>query len=164
MESSSNKPKWPLYLTNWGLTVCTIQAFLSGLMLVCAILGTNLLDNSDLTNAALKAYKSYWITNSIATTVAFTISFVYWTLIHQRRSSGNCKCLKWTFWCFQLSIGASWISWFTAWTRFWCLSTFVLLLILFDCYILFIPLVLPLFMWQWLLYFMPAEEQLSKNH
>ncbi|KAH1009199.1 protein rolling stone isoform X2 [Dendroctonus ponderosae] len=83
MESSSNKPKWPLYLTNWGLTVCTIQSFLSSLMLICAILGTNVLDNSELTQSALKAYKTYWITNSMATTIAFTISFVYWTLIHQ---------------------------------------------------------------------------------
>lgn len=83
METDEGKNKWAVYLTNWGLTVCTIQSFLSSLMLFCVVLGTSAFEAPQLVSSILKAYKAYWIANVIATTVAFTISFVYWTLIHK---------------------------------------------------------------------------------
>ncbi|KAL1491405.1 hypothetical protein ABEB36_012006 [Hypothenemus hampei] len=78
METQEGKHKWAIYLTNWGLTLCTIQSFFASLMLICSTFG-----NSDVTENVLKLYKTYWVINSMATTVAFTISLVYWTLIHQ---------------------------------------------------------------------------------
>lgn len=85
METDEGKTKWAIYLTNWGLTVCTIQSFLSSLMLFCVVLGTSAFEAPQLVTSILKAYNVYWIANVIATTVAFTISFVYWTLIHKRK-------------------------------------------------------------------------------
>lgn len=93
METDEGKNKWAIYLTNWGLTVCTIQSFLSSLMLFCVVLGTSAFEAPQLVSSILKAYKAYWIANVIATTVAFTISFVYWTLIHKG------KKLKRIYWC-----------------------------------------------------------------
>ncbi|CAG9760072.1 unnamed protein product [Ceutorhynchus assimilis] len=87
MEPSAGKPRWPVFLTNWGMTLNVLQSFLSCLMLTCAIIGTKVLDNDALKESVLKCYKTYWVLNVMATSVAFTITFIYWTLIYKQTGS-----------------------------------------------------------------------------
>ncbi|XP_066146110.1 protein rolling stone-like [Euwallacea fornicatus] len=82
-ETEDGKHKWWIYLTNWGLTFCTFQSFLSCLMIICTLLGAEVFDKPLLVQYIQKLYPLYWVINVIATTVAFTISIVYWSLIHR---------------------------------------------------------------------------------
>ncbi|XP_066247863.1 protein rolling stone-like [Euwallacea similis] len=82
-ETDEGKHKWTIYLTNWGLIACTAQSFLSSLMVFCTLLGVRVWESDTLVNSIQKFYSAYWVINVLATTVAFTISFVYWTLIHK---------------------------------------------------------------------------------
>lgn len=70
--------KWPIYLTNWGFTICMIQALLACIMLtVCCVTRKKQWQDS-----VLKIYPVYWLLNVVATPVAFTITVIYWSLIY----------------------------------------------------------------------------------
>ncbi|XP_066158615.1 protein rolling stone-like [Euwallacea fornicatus] len=80
-ESPAGKPRWPIYLTNWGFTLCLIQSLLCSVMVVGSLLGDRLASKNSFKEKVLKLYRVYWITNVTATPVAFTISIIYWSLI-----------------------------------------------------------------------------------
>ncbi|XP_066248383.1 protein rolling stone-like [Euwallacea similis] len=86
-EPPAGKPRWPIYLTNWGFTFCLIQSLLSSLMVVGSLLGDRLASKNSFKEKALKLCRAYWITNVIASPVAFTISIIYWSLIFKAESA-----------------------------------------------------------------------------
>ncbi|XP_018322706.1 protein rolling stone [Agrilus planipennis] len=77
--------KWTIYLTDWGLTVCTFQALLSAMMVTVWVITYA---NKDFNIEQYKKplylmpYKIYWAANTIATDLAFLISIVYWSLLY----------------------------------------------------------------------------------
>lgn len=86
-EDATVRLKWMIYLTNWGYTMCTLQAVLCTTMLsICFISARKKGDKEDnygiLDNKALKLYKIYWATNIIATDIAFGITVLYWSIIY----------------------------------------------------------------------------------
>lgn len=81
MESRQGQERWPIYLTNWGFTMCLFQSGLSCIMLGVAVL-EDFPYHYNWTENFLKLYPAYWVLNVMATSVAFTITLVYWTLIY----------------------------------------------------------------------------------
>lgn len=106
-QSPADRARWLIYLTNWGFTVCTIQAMLSTSMLSYSFLTANNGDagrknhssqhvlffiylyihvlsepTAEADNGALKLYKVYWVTHIIATDIAFGITIIYWLFIY----------------------------------------------------------------------------------
>lgn len=77
--------KWMIYLTNWGYTMCTFQAILLAGILSACILSKRLRSMPNLAENALKLYKIYWVTNTIATPIAFGITAMYWSVIYNRK-------------------------------------------------------------------------------
>jgi len=81
-ESPAEKPRWPIYLTNWGFTLCMVQAMLVSIMLVVSVIAEKVTSKKHWREKILKLYSTYWVINIIATPVAFTISIIYWSLIY----------------------------------------------------------------------------------
>lgn len=79
----SYRAKWLIYLTNWGYTVCTLQALLSVVMLISTLLTESKKGGNARDRLTLKTYKVYWTVNVIATDVAFGITIIFWSLIYQ---------------------------------------------------------------------------------
>ncbi|ENN76865.1 hypothetical protein YQE_06706, partial [Dendroctonus ponderosae] len=80
-EPAAGKPRWPIYLTNWGFTLCMLQSFLNSIMIVVTLIAERSAGKSQWKEKILKLYPTYWVINVMATPVAFTISIIYWTLI-----------------------------------------------------------------------------------
>jgi hypothetical protein len=80
--NSPDKAKWLIYLTNWGYTICTLQALLGALILSVCVLAPRLRSKPNLEASTLKAYKLYWVTYVVATDIAFGITALYWSLIY----------------------------------------------------------------------------------
>ncbi|XP_060516254.1 protein rolling stone-like [Cylas formicarius] len=74
--------KWPIFLTNWGFTLCTLQALVAAGMLSVAVLAERLPSKSHWREKALTLYPFYWVLNGIATSVAFTVTIMYWAIIY----------------------------------------------------------------------------------
>ncbi|XP_075216261.1 headbutt isoform X2 [Lycorma delicatula] len=75
--------KWPVYLTNWGYTVCTIQAIMAAYHV------TQYYNSSrgvqDKTGELLKmktSYSVYWVLHSISVVGAIGITSIYWTAVY----------------------------------------------------------------------------------
>ncbi|CAG9760451.1 unnamed protein product [Ceutorhynchus assimilis] len=81
-ETTEGRPRWPIYLTNWGFTLCMLQSLLCTIMLSGSLIGHRYSLKSQLEQKVLKMYSVYWVLNTIATPLAFTISIIYWTLIY----------------------------------------------------------------------------------
>ncbi|CAH2003527.1 unnamed protein product [Acanthoscelides obtectus] len=73
--------KWPIYLTNWGYTTCTLQSLLASLMLLGSYVSMRR-GKGELIKTFWKAYPVYWILNTIATPTAFGITTIYWSIIY----------------------------------------------------------------------------------
>ncbi|KAJ8955385.1 hypothetical protein NQ318_003482, partial [Aromia moschata] len=71
--------KWPIFLTNWGYTMCTLQALIALGMLSTWILVPNLKEK------AFKVYPLYWVLHTVATPLAFGITFMYWIVIYDAK-------------------------------------------------------------------------------
>jgi hypothetical protein len=56
-------------------------------MLIGALIENNRNGNGNLVDSISKIYSVYWVFNIMATTVAFTITFIYWTLIYRAEGS-----------------------------------------------------------------------------
>lgn len=76
------RAKYLVYLTNWGYTMCTIQALTCLLMLSVSMISTKLKTHPSLQDKILKLYKFYRLINVIATPVAFGITIMYWSVIY----------------------------------------------------------------------------------
>ncbi|KAF7280190.1 hypothetical protein GWI33_006316 [Rhynchophorus ferrugineus] len=75
-KTHDGSTKWAIYLTNWGYTICMLQALsVSIMILISCILPKR-------QGTILTLYPVYWLLNIIATPVAFTITVIYWTLIY----------------------------------------------------------------------------------
>lgn len=85
LEIEDGQKTWAIYLTNWGLSICTIQAFLSFSMLFYDVIAHHLFEKRKLVKFVSNLYWLYWMANTTAISIAFTISLVYWTLIYQGR-------------------------------------------------------------------------------
>lgn len=75
------KAKWPIYLTNWGFTLCVVQSLLSSIMVTVSLFASKMEGKNERREKVIKLYPAYWALNSTATPVAFTISIIYWSLI-----------------------------------------------------------------------------------
>ncbi|KAB0801075.1 hypothetical protein PPYR_05429 [Photinus pyralis] len=86
-EPNFNHAKWLIYLTNWGFTMCTIQSLLSTTMVtICYSVPSHDSETStSQDHKILGLYKVYWVTNIIATDIAFGITIVYWTLLYDAK-------------------------------------------------------------------------------
>ncbi|KAL1492820.1 hypothetical protein ABEB36_011002 [Hypothenemus hampei] len=80
-EPPIGKPRWPIYLTNWGFTLIMLQNLLNSIMLIVSLISEKVINKSDLKEKIVRIYPVYWAFNIISTPVAFTISIIYWTLI-----------------------------------------------------------------------------------
>ncbi|XP_017780245.1 PREDICTED: protein rolling stone-like isoform X2 [Nicrophorus vespilloides] len=84
-ERNFDKPymfrlKWPIYLTNWGFLVCTVQAVLATAILIRDFLSSRKGDDEAACGEPL--YKVFWATNIIATDASFAITALYWAIIY----------------------------------------------------------------------------------
>ncbi|KAJ8980704.1 hypothetical protein NQ317_019197, partial [Molorchus minor] len=82
MKTEEHADKWPIFLTNWGYTICTLQIVLNAVMLWCWVLSTRLKDAPMLKEKSLKMYPVYWLLNTISTPVAIGITITYWTVVY----------------------------------------------------------------------------------
>ncbi|KAG8230418.1 hypothetical protein J437_LFUL010219 [Ladona fulva] len=73
--------KWPIYLTNWGITVCTAQAILGAVLVIQKKLSENKPDGEMKKSMSL-AYKCYWILYTTASVTALVITVLYWGLVY----------------------------------------------------------------------------------
>ncbi|XP_028139726.1 protein rolling stone [Diabrotica virgifera virgifera] len=85
----SGKGKYPIYLTNWGYTGCTIQALIAFLMLFMAVLATKYKSMHRTKEKTLKLYPVYWLLNTVATSTAFAITTIYWSVIYNPKKVTN---------------------------------------------------------------------------
>ncbi|RZB39840.1 hypothetical protein BDFB_000206 [Asbolus verrucosus] len=83
---SSFRAKWLIYLTNWGYTTCTLQALLAALLVSAGVLAPYLKNMPNLQKSTLPFYKFYWVTNVVATDIAFGVTALYWSLIYDEKS------------------------------------------------------------------------------
>nr|CAD7456664.1 unnamed protein product [Timema tahoe] len=78
--------KWLIYLTNWGYTVCTLQAFLAACLLTRKLVQERTaVASSDAAPSSLamsRSYRVYWALHTIAIIVAFGVSIIYWATIY----------------------------------------------------------------------------------
>ncbi|XP_018568774.1 protein rolling stone-like [Anoplophora glabripennis] len=76
---------WPIFLTNWGYTVCTTQAVMAFGILATYVLAPRFKKLPNLRENTLKAYPVYWVLYTIATPLAFGITFMYWVVIYDAK-------------------------------------------------------------------------------
>ncbi|XP_030025189.1 protein rolling stone isoform X2 [Manduca sexta] len=86
-----NRFKWFIYFTNWGFMLIALQAFLALLVVhrYKAEVSYKLPCDEDeipmpvsrRTRTPLLC-RAYWLTHNVATDLAFVISLIYWTLVH----------------------------------------------------------------------------------
>lgn len=67
-------PIWFKYFTNWGYTICTIQAILVFLMISAK--------KCSCENVLEKLYPLYWMLNIVGTSLAFFITAIYFSVLH----------------------------------------------------------------------------------
>ncbi|XP_055387253.1 protein rolling stone-like [Condylostylus longicornis] len=74
--------KWWIYLTNWGLLVCAIQAWFAAWIVTQGMMVRR--DDFELVRRMNKSYfhNIYWVLYTVATVYSFIISLCYWCLVH----------------------------------------------------------------------------------
>ncbi|PSN55912.1 hypothetical protein C0J52_00473 [Blattella germanica] len=74
--------KWPIYLTNWGYTVCTIQAVLGAWILTRRVIAERKpgfsINGSDMP----LSYKVYWALHTTGIVMAIGITIAYWLTVY----------------------------------------------------------------------------------
>lgn len=85
----SYRAKWMIYLTNWGYTICTLQALISVIMLVSTLLTEHKEGRHAHDKLTTLTYKVYWAVNVVATDVAFGITILFWSLIYEGKLREN---------------------------------------------------------------------------
>lgn len=78
--------KYPIFLTNWGYTGCTVQSVLAFVMLFVAELATYFQNMVSVHKVTLKMYPVYWLLNTVTTPTAFAITTVYWSVLYDGTS------------------------------------------------------------------------------
>nr|CAD7573751.1 unnamed protein product [Timema californicum] len=78
--------KWLIYLTNWGYTICTVQAFLAACLLTRRLVQERTAvassDAAPSSTTMSRSYKIYWALHTIAIIVAFGVSIIYWAAVY----------------------------------------------------------------------------------
>lgn len=76
--------KWLIYLTNWGFTICMIQAILATAMCMASYRasGGGKTEVNEEMSVLQMLYKPYWIIFSISMDIAIAITLLYWILIY----------------------------------------------------------------------------------
>lgn len=116
LESEDDRKFWPIYLTNWGLSICTIQAFLGFSMVFYSVIAYYY--QFEKRKFASKLYWLYWMASTTAISIAFTISLIYWTLLYKGTKKHNFSRTNWVNrFRLQRNIGQQWIWWHTEWIR-----------------------------------------------
>ncbi|CAH1153514.1 unnamed protein product [Phaedon cochleariae] len=82
IDRESGHGKWPIFLTNWGFTLCTTQAVIGLFLLVSCVLARQSTKMRRFQAIALRLYPTYWVLNTLATSTAFAITVVYWTKVY----------------------------------------------------------------------------------
>ncbi|XP_046388072.1 protein rolling stone-like isoform X2 [Ischnura elegans] len=72
--------KWPIYLTNWGITACTVQAVLGAVIILQKKFSRK--DGSKM-NEMPVLYQCYWALHTTACVIAPAITILYWGLVYQ---------------------------------------------------------------------------------
>ncbi|XP_049831522.1 protein rolling stone-like isoform X1 [Schistocerca gregaria] len=76
--------KWLIYLTNWGITMCTIQAIVALVIVSIAKLKEKHQVSAEAgTDTMPLHYKIYWAIHTIATTAAVCITISYWSVVYK---------------------------------------------------------------------------------
>uniref|UniRef100_A0A1B6LQ50 Uncharacterized protein n=1 Tax=Graphocephala atropunctata TaxID=36148 RepID=A0A1B6LQ50_9HEMI len=79
--SLAHYAKWPIYLTHWGFTVCTLQAVLGAYLVTWALRQ----QDKDEDGGVMKMGRSlrvYWVLQSCGTVGAFAITGIYWLFVY----------------------------------------------------------------------------------
>lgn len=74
--------KWPIYLTNWGIAICTAQAIIGAIIVLQRKIAEKNL-NMEEKNKMPFSYKCYWVTHTIACVMAPAITILYWSLVYK---------------------------------------------------------------------------------
>ncbi|KAJ8960264.1 hypothetical protein NQ318_003989 [Aromia moschata] len=69
------------HLTMWGYTIVTLNALLAFVLQFASMLFIRISHKPNKMQNVLKLYPLYWLINSIATSVGFLISFLYWSFV-----------------------------------------------------------------------------------
>ncbi|XP_055301374.1 protein rolling stone [Sitodiplosis mosellana] len=74
--------KWWIDLTNWGLVVCSAQAWLGAMIVTQGLMVDR--DDFGMQRKVKKGWlrHCYWILNTIATVYSFIITIFFWTVLH----------------------------------------------------------------------------------
>lgn len=71
----NNFPFWWIYLTNWGILLCTISTTFGAFLTSFYHFGAGKIDPNS------SFYKVYWFLYNVATVLAFVITIVYWSVL-----------------------------------------------------------------------------------
>ncbi|KAJ4450550.1 hypothetical protein ANN_01977, partial [Periplaneta americana] len=74
--------KWPIYLTNWGYTVCTLQAVLGAYLLTQRLIMERKPGFTANASQMSLSYKVYWALNTTGVVMAIGISVAYWLTVY----------------------------------------------------------------------------------
>lgn len=72
---------WFIYMTNWGLFLCTISTSLAAFLTTFYHFGWKKFESQSI------SYKVFWFLSSVSTVLAFVITIVYWSILF----NGNCE-------------------------------------------------------------------------
>ncbi|KAK7793433.1 hypothetical protein R5R35_006991 [Gryllus longicercus] len=75
--------KWAIYLTNWGYTICTLQAILGASLITQQFLQQKRQGKYIPVRKRLPiGYQLYWVFHTIAVVLALGITVVYWATVY----------------------------------------------------------------------------------
>ncbi|GLH01345.1 hypothetical protein R5R35_006991 [Gryllus longicercus] len=84
--------KWAIYLTNWGYTICTLQAILGASLITQQFLQQKRQGKYIPVRKRLPiGYQLYWVFHTIAVVLALGITVVYWATVY----SPAVHCVVW---------------------------------------------------------------------
>lgn len=86
-QTTSHYLKWPIYLTNWGFTLCTLQAILSTVHVTKHYAKVRRMHPDKVEMKKMKiSFNIYWILHSMAVISAIVITTVYWAAVYNPKT------------------------------------------------------------------------------
>ncbi|XP_018569577.1 protein rolling stone-like isoform X2 [Anoplophora glabripennis] len=73
---------WPIFLTNWGYTLATLQATF-GFVLSCATVLSKAFSARNIHDIFLRLYPVYWVLHQMAVPISFMITIIFWSLLYE---------------------------------------------------------------------------------
>ncbi|XP_039276514.1 protein rolling stone-like isoform X2 [Nilaparvata lugens] len=74
--------KWPIYLTNWGYTACTVQAIMATAHVTKHYARMRINPGAGMEKMKT-SYKLYWVIHSVAVICSVVITTIYWSAVYR---------------------------------------------------------------------------------